>query len=115
MFNKYDKDGSGLIDKKEFRAMCYDLGYYLSEGETDVAFRTINVFVAPPPPQKKKKKNLRSILFLLHAALAMATSPTTNSRKLQTSLTPPPHGLLCVWGSRPDRLRGRAGATVLED
>jgi Ca2+-binding EF-hand superfamily protein len=43
MFNKYDKDGSGLIDKKEFRAMCYDLGYYLSEGETDVAFRTINV------------------------------------------------------------------------
>jgi Ca2+-binding EF-hand superfamily protein len=43
VFEKYDKDESGTIDRNEFKAMCYDLGYYLSEAETDIAFRTIDL------------------------------------------------------------------------
>ncbi len=60
VFEKYDKDESGTIDRNEFKAMCYDLGYYLSEAETDIAFRTIDLsgngditydefYQAPPP------------------------------------------------------------------
>jgi hypothetical protein len=45
IFEKYDTDESGTIDRNEFKAMCYDLGYYLSEPETDIAFRTIDLYV----------------------------------------------------------------------
>lgn len=44
IFEKYDKDDSGTIDKDEFKAMCYDLGYYLSDAEADIAFRTIDLY-----------------------------------------------------------------------
>lgn len=33
MFNKYDSNGDGTIDKDEFHDMCYALGHYL-DGET---------------------------------------------------------------------------------
>lgn len=29
--------------------MCYDLGYYLSDAETDIAFRTIDLYVNASP------------------------------------------------------------------
>lgn len=43
IFEKYDADGSGFIDRNEFKAMCYDLGHYLTDAETDIAFRTIDL------------------------------------------------------------------------
>jgi Ca2+-binding EF-hand superfamily protein len=43
IFEKYDKDGSGGIDRQEFKEMCYDLGYFLNDTETDLAFRRIDM------------------------------------------------------------------------
>eukprot|EP00033_Pygsuia_biforma_P001434 GCRY01001618.1.p1 GENE.GCRY01001618.1~~GCRY01001618.1.p1 ORF type:complete len:171 (-),score=42.15 GCRY01001618.1:397-909(-) len=37
IFKKYDKDGSGSIDVKEFKAMVMDMGYHLSDEEYSVA------------------------------------------------------------------------------
>jgi Ca2+-binding EF-hand superfamily protein len=37
IFERYDRDNSNAISGKEFRALCYDLGYYLSEAELNQA------------------------------------------------------------------------------
>ncbi|ORX77252.1 EF-hand [Anaeromyces robustus] len=42
MFNKYDKDHSGSITLEEFKSMSYDLGYYLSDAEYDIAVKTLD-------------------------------------------------------------------------
>jgi len=42
MFNKYDTDHSGHITIEEFRSMSYDLGYYLSDTELDLAVKTLD-------------------------------------------------------------------------
>eukprot|EP01087_Luapelamoeba_hula_P009542 TRINITY_DN2469_c0_g1_i1.p1 TRINITY_DN2469_c0_g1~~TRINITY_DN2469_c0_g1_i1.p1 ORF type:complete len:209 (+),score=43.80 TRINITY_DN2469_c0_g1_i1:44-670(+) len=42
VFDKYDADGSGAIDKKEFVDMCYDLGYYLSRTELEIAIKLVD-------------------------------------------------------------------------
>ncbi|KAI9202551.1 uncharacterized protein BJ171DRAFT_600816 [Polychytrium aggregatum] len=42
MFNKYDIDGSGAISTKEFRKLCYDLGYYLSDLELEMDLKLLD-------------------------------------------------------------------------
>lgn len=42
IFNKYDKDESGFIDKSEFNFMCMDLGHQLSEEEERLAILKID-------------------------------------------------------------------------
>jgi len=42
MFNKYDTDHSGTITVQEFKFMAYDLGYYLSDTEVDLAVKKLD-------------------------------------------------------------------------
>jgi len=42
VFDKYDTDKSGSINKDEFRAMCFNLGYALSPDETDLAVKVLD-------------------------------------------------------------------------
>eukprot|EP01088_Endostelium_zonatum_P004755 TRINITY_DN16084_c0_g1_i1.p1 TRINITY_DN16084_c0_g1~~TRINITY_DN16084_c0_g1_i1.p1 ORF type:complete len:186 (+),score=52.65 TRINITY_DN16084_c0_g1_i1:45-560(+) len=42
IFDKYDKDQSGNIDAKDFGSLCYDLGYFLSPQEVQVAVNMID-------------------------------------------------------------------------
>jgi len=42
MFKKYDTDNSGSITIKEFRNMSYDLGYYLSDTELELAVKKLD-------------------------------------------------------------------------
>merc|ERR1712072_317471 len=42
IFNKYDKDENGFIDKSEFNFMCMDLGHQLSEEEERLAILKID-------------------------------------------------------------------------
>jgi len=43
MFEKFDKDGSGSIDKNEFQLLCRNLGYALSSSELDFAMKEIDL------------------------------------------------------------------------
>ncbi|KAL6042446.1 Calmodulin [Balamuthia mandrillaris] len=43
VFDKHDKDHSGSIDEKEFRSMCYDLGYHLSDLELKMAVKRLDM------------------------------------------------------------------------
>ncbi|KAI9202552.1 uncharacterized protein BJ171DRAFT_513400 [Polychytrium aggregatum] len=43
MFEKYDIDGSGSISIHEFRKLCYDLGYYLSDKELEIDIKLLDV------------------------------------------------------------------------
>eukprot|EP00833_Pecoramyces_ruminatium_P009022 jgi/Orpsp1_1/1183054/evm.model.c7180000083672.1 len=42
VFKKYDTDESGTINATEFRYMAYDLGYYISDKELEVAIKTVD-------------------------------------------------------------------------
>eukprot|EP00833_Pecoramyces_ruminatium_P007045 jgi/Orpsp1_1/1181077/evm.model.c7180000075767.1 len=42
VFNKYDKDNSGTITIDEFKLMAYDLGYYLSDNELNMAIKKLD-------------------------------------------------------------------------
>jgi len=42
VFNKYDTDHSGSITIQEFKFMAYDLGYYLSDTELDLAVKKLD-------------------------------------------------------------------------
>jgi len=42
MFKKYDIDESGSITIDEFKNMSYDLGYYLSDTEINLAIKRIS-------------------------------------------------------------------------
>lgn len=42
MFDKYDTDGSGDISITEFRKLCYDMGYYLSDLELDMDIKLLD-------------------------------------------------------------------------
>jgi Ca2+-binding EF-hand superfamily protein len=41
MFQKYDKDGSGKIDKLEFKGLVYDLGHSITPHELDMAVKSL--------------------------------------------------------------------------
>ncbi len=41
MFDKYDKDASGKIDKAEFRGLVFDLGHALTAHELDMAVKAL--------------------------------------------------------------------------
>jgi len=41
MFKKYDVDESGSITIDEFKNMSYDLGYFLTDTEFDLAMKRI--------------------------------------------------------------------------
>eukprot|EP01104_Vermistella_antarctica_P005898 TRINITY_DN16644_c0_g1_i1.p1 TRINITY_DN16644_c0_g1~~TRINITY_DN16644_c0_g1_i1.p1 ORF type:complete len:184 (-),score=50.01 TRINITY_DN16644_c0_g1_i1:48-545(-) len=42
VFDKYDEDESGGLSNKEFQAMCYDLGYHLTDEEVTLAVVTLD-------------------------------------------------------------------------
>lgn len=42
LFGRYDKDGSGRIDRGEFGALIVELGAGLTEAETDRAFADLD-------------------------------------------------------------------------
>jgi len=42
IFRKYDTDGSKTISATELIAVCYDLGYYLTPEESDVALKLLD-------------------------------------------------------------------------
>ncbi|TPX56243.1 hypothetical protein SpCBS45565_g08440 [Spizellomyces sp. 'palustris'] len=42
VFDKYDVDGSGTISVSEFRKLCYDMGYFLSDLELGMAIRLLD-------------------------------------------------------------------------
>jgi len=42
IFNKYDTDKSGAITSTEFKYMAYDLGYYISDSELELAMKTVD-------------------------------------------------------------------------
>ena len=42
IFDKYDKDGTGTINVKDFQSLCYDLGYFLKQEEVQVAVSMID-------------------------------------------------------------------------
>ncbi|ORX75228.1 EF-hand [Anaeromyces robustus] len=42
IFQKYDTDKSGTITSTEFRYMAYDLGYYISDSELEIAMKTVD-------------------------------------------------------------------------
>ncbi|TPX57731.1 hypothetical protein PhCBS80983_g03621 [Powellomyces hirtus] len=43
IFDKFDVDQSGTINVKEFRNLCYDMGYFLSDKELTLAIRMLDV------------------------------------------------------------------------
>jgi hypothetical protein len=43
LFNKYDVDRSGAISIKEFRRLCYDMGYFLSDAELGMDVKMLDV------------------------------------------------------------------------
>ncbi len=43
IFKKYDVDGSGFIDKSEFKNLCYDQGHFLNDTELDFAMKVRSV------------------------------------------------------------------------
>ena len=42
-FEKYDTDQSGSISFQEFKAMCFDMGYQLTDEELDIATKQLDV------------------------------------------------------------------------
>jgi Leucine-rich repeat (LRR) protein len=42
LFEKYDQDRSGTIDKSELKDLCYDFGYYMNEAEFELAFMKLD-------------------------------------------------------------------------
>lgn len=42
MFEKYDTDNSGTISTDELKSMAYDLGYYLTDIEFDLAIKILD-------------------------------------------------------------------------
>ncbi|KAJ3016498.1 hypothetical protein HKX48_004004, partial [Thoreauomyces humboldtii] len=42
-FDKFDVDSSGTINVKEFRNLCYDMGYFLSDKELAMAIRMLDM------------------------------------------------------------------------
>merc|ERR1711974_217950 len=42
VFDKYDRDKSGFISPHEFKDMCYELGYFLSDDELTVAVKNLD-------------------------------------------------------------------------
>ena len=43
LFDKYDTDGSGCISILEFRKLCYDMGYFLTEKELELDVQILDV------------------------------------------------------------------------
>ncbi|KAJ3180925.1 hypothetical protein HDU87_001571 [Geranomyces variabilis] len=42
IFDKFDTDSSGTINVKEFRNLCYDMGYFLSDKELSLAIKLVD-------------------------------------------------------------------------
>jgi len=42
IFDKYDTDDNGYIDRQEFGELCYSLGHFLTIREADIAYLTID-------------------------------------------------------------------------
>jgi len=42
VFKKYDKDNSGSVTVLEFKSLCYDLGYYMSNDEIKIALEILD-------------------------------------------------------------------------
>src|SRR3546814_19876569 len=42
IFDKYDSDGNGSIDRREFQMLCHEFGYYLSPAECEMAVKQID-------------------------------------------------------------------------
>ncbi|KAJ3027686.1 UNVERIFIED_CONTAM: hypothetical protein HDU68_003327 [Siphonaria sp. JEL0065] len=42
-FNKYDADKSGCINAAEFRRLCYDMGYFLSDEEVSMDIKILDL------------------------------------------------------------------------
>jgi len=42
IFDKYDSNKSGKISSSEFHSLCYDMGYYLSDKEREMAIMQID-------------------------------------------------------------------------
>ncbi|PRP84008.1 hypothetical protein PROFUN_08605 [Planoprotostelium fungivorum] len=42
VFNKYDTDKTGTLDRKEFKELCYSSGHFLSDRELDSAIAVID-------------------------------------------------------------------------
>ncbi|KAI8819803.1 hypothetical protein BJ741DRAFT_639599 [Chytriomyces cf. hyalinus JEL632] len=43
LFDRYDNDGSGSISISEFRSLCYDMGYFLSDEELLLDIKLLDV------------------------------------------------------------------------
>ncbi|KAI8824298.1 uncharacterized protein EV422DRAFT_315601 [Fimicolochytrium jonesii] len=43
IFDKFDTDSSGTINVREFRDLCYDMGYFLSDKELSMAIKLLDV------------------------------------------------------------------------
>ncbi|KAJ3058255.1 hypothetical protein HDU99_006896, partial [Rhizoclosmatium hyalinum] len=43
VFAKYDTDKSGSINASEFKALCYDMGYFLSEEEVQMDLKMLDL------------------------------------------------------------------------
>lgn len=42
IFQKYDSNGDGKINKTEFGKICYELGHYFSDDELEIAFGLVD-------------------------------------------------------------------------
>jgi hypothetical protein len=42
-FQKYDKNNSGKLNEKEFRHLCRDLGYHLTQQELDLDMKLLDI------------------------------------------------------------------------
>lgn len=42
VFDKFDADADGSLDKAQLRELCYDFGYFFSEAEMDTAFSLLD-------------------------------------------------------------------------
>ena len=62
VFDKYDNNKSGKISASEFHNLCYDMGYFLSDKERELAIMQIDTYVG-----------FTSTLFLILGSQGLAT------------------------------------------
>ena len=43
LFQRYDKNNSGKLNEKEFRQLCRDLGYHLTQEEVDLDMKLLDL------------------------------------------------------------------------
>ena len=50
VFEKYDRNKDGILSPSEFHFLVYDMGYYLSPKEREIAYKKMDTYFFPNPP-----------------------------------------------------------------